>query len=157
MLTMLHSVQLLPSAAAVSKPDVQPGQSVTKCYSSMLHKTALCAISTALCAALCAEAFSCMVLCPGYCSIELPPASSWGICMATVGCDAPQAALHGKGPKKGKPVVAYAVALAAALSIESPFMHVDNLAVCLLLFLVWCSGLCLHHCILKCQLRLLFG
>ncbi|DBB17318.1 TPA: hypothetical protein ACH3X3_014362 [Trebouxia sp. C0006] len=39
-----------------------------------------------------------------------------------------QAALDGKAPKKGKPVVAYAVALAAALSIESPFMHVDNLA-----------------------------
>ncbi|KAA6424230.1 MAG: ATP-dependent RNA helicase kurz [Trebouxia sp. A1-2] len=38
------------------------------------------------------------------------------------------AALDGKAPKKGKPVVAYAVALAAALSIESPFMHVDNLA-----------------------------
>lgn len=38
-----------------------------------------------------------------------------------------QAALDGKAPKKGKPVVAYAVALAAALSIESPFMHVDNL------------------------------
>ena len=137
--------------------DAQPGQSVTKCYSSMLHKTALCAISTALCAALCAEAFSCMVLCPGYCSIELPPASSWGICMATVGCDAPQAALHGKGPKKGKPVVAYAVALAAALSIESPFMHVDNLMVCLLLSLVWfrtlptCSNASCCFCLVECM------
>ncbi|DBA75145.1 hypothetical protein WJX77_004936 [Trebouxia sp. C0004] len=39
-----------------------------------------------------------------------------------------QAALDGKVPKKGKPIVAYAVALAAALSIESLFMHVDNLA-----------------------------
>ena len=70
-------------------------------------------------------------------SINLPPAFNWGICMTTVGCDASQAALDGTAPKKGKPVVAYAVALAAALSIESPFMHVDNLAVCLLLFLVW--------------------
>ncbi len=57
--------------------------------------------------------------------------------MTTVGCDASQATLDGKAPKKGKPVMAYAVALAAALSIESPFMHVDNLMVCLLLFLVW--------------------
>ncbi len=42
--------------------------------------------------------------------------------------------------------VAYAVALAAALSIESPFMHVDNLMVGLLLFLVWFRTLptCLH-------------
>ncbi len=66
--------------------------------------------------------------------------------MTTVGCDASQAALDGKAPKKGKPVVAYAVALAAALSIESPFMHMDNLAVCLLLSLVWFRTLptCLH-------------
>jgi hypothetical protein len=66
--------------------------------------------------------------------------------MTTVGCAASQAALDGKAPKKGKPVMAYAVALAAALSIESPFMHVDNLMVGLLLFLVWFRTLptCLH-------------
>ena len=41
-----------------------------------------------------------------------------------------QAALECKSPKKGRPVTAYAVALAAALSIESPFMHIDNITVC---------------------------
>ena len=40
-----------------------------------------------------------------------------------------QAALEGRSPKKGRPVLAYAVALAAALSVESPFMHVDNITV----------------------------
>ena len=40
-----------------------------------------------------------------------------------------QAALDGKCGKKGRPVVAYAVALAAALSVESPFVHVDNITV----------------------------
>lgn len=32
--------------------------------------------------------------------------------------------------KEGRPLVAYAVALAAALSVESPFMHVDAIKVC---------------------------
>lgn len=41
-----------------------------------------------------------------------------------------QAALGGKVGKKGRPVVAYAVALAAALSVESPFIHVDAITVC---------------------------
>ena len=40
-----------------------------------------------------------------------------------------QIALEGRSPKKGRPVLAYAVALAAALSVESPFMDVDNIAV----------------------------
>ena len=77
--------------------------------------------------------------------------------MTTVGCDASQAALDGTAPKKGKPVVAYAVALAAALSIESPFMHVDNLMVCLLLSLVWfrtlptCSNASCCFCLVECM------
>ena len=40
-----------------------------------------------------------------------------------------QAALNGKASKKGRPVAAYAVALAAALSVESPFMHIDTITV----------------------------
>lgn len=40
-----------------------------------------------------------------------------------------QAALEGKSGTKGPDIVAYAVALAAALSVESPFIHADNITV----------------------------
>ena len=54
------------------------------------------------------------------------------VCHHVVGV---QAALEGKSSKKGQSVTAYAIALAAALSVESPFMHVDSITVRLCPFL----------------------
>ena len=63
-----------------------------------------------------------------------------------------QAALDGRTAKKGRPLLAYAVALAAALSVEGPFMHVDNIAVIACWLATYFSPLlmlaysCTQHC-----------
>ena len=68
-------------------------------------------------------------VCTGCCNTAQTCMSSLLRYAVAVPDNALQAALNGKSPKKGRPVVAYAVALAAALSVESPFMHVDNIMV----------------------------